>query len=128
VLYSLSFALKPGFSTLYPSQPEILAYMQDLSKKYLLEKHYYYNRKLLHATWDEVSRTWLIRSQDLETGRIYLQRCKILISAIGNLSKTSIGEIENTEVFKGRILHTAEWDSSVALVKKNVALVGNGSR
>jgi len=101
--------------------------MQDLSKEYLLEKYYYYNPKFLHATWDEVSRTWLIRSQDLETGRIYLQRCKILISAIGNLSNTSIGKIENTEVFKGKMLHTAEWDSSVVLAKKNVAMVGNGS-
>jgi hypothetical protein len=50
--------------------------------KYLPEKYYYYNRKFLHGTWDEVSRTWLIKSQDLETGQIYLQRRKILISAI----------------------------------------------
>ena len=52
-LYSFSFEIKRNWSRPYASQPEILAYMEQLAEKYELLPHCCFGNAVKTAKWDE---------------------------------------------------------------------------
>ena len=81
--------------------------------------------------------------KDLKTGEVFTDEAECFVNASGLLStpkrtssisrtasyadQFSVPDVENLEAFKGQVLHTAEWDDSIDLNGKTVALVGAGS-
>ena len=65
-LYSFSFEIKPDWSKPYGTQPEILAYMQHVARKYGLLPHMRLGNGVDRAVWDGQSSTWTL---GLENGR-----------------------------------------------------------
>ena len=52
-LYSLSFAPNPDWSRMFATQPEILAYFNDLIAKYDLNRHIRLNSRIESAVWSQ---------------------------------------------------------------------------
>ncbi|KAI1128371.1 putative monooxygenase [Nemania abortiva] len=124
--YSYSFCMNPDWSRKYPLQPEILAYYENVADKYDVRKHMRFNSVVTSANWDEESGTWLVSIKDLQTLDTYDRRCKILVSAVGLLSKPKGCDIPGASSFQGPIFHTAEWDHSFDWKGKELVVIGNG--
>jgi cation diffusion facilitator CzcD-associated flavoprotein CzcO len=63
-LYSLSFAPKADWSRMYPSQPEIFAYMRDVAARFGLRDKIRFGAKMQAAAWDDARAVWVVRTQD----------------------------------------------------------------
>ncbi len=120
-LYSYSFAPNPDWSHAYSPQPEILAYLEKVAAEAGVLDRFQFGVELLHAAWDDTALRWRVRTSAGEL------TCTTLINATGGLSTPRLPEIAGIETFGGPLFHTAEWDHSVDLRGKRVAVVGTGA-
>ena len=74
------------------------------------------------ADFDEESNTWTVSTSAGDAVQV-----DILISAVGQLSRPTWPAIEGRERFQGRTFHSAQWDDSVDLAGKRVAVIGTGA-
>lgn len=121
-LYSLSFEPNSDWSRMYPTQPEILAYLRKVADKHGLRERTRFGARLEEAAWDESRGVWRVTCAD---GRIFEGR--MLFSAMGPLHIPSIPRIEGAETFAGPAFHSANWDFSQDLTGRNVAVIGTGA-
>ncbi|KAJ6172566.1 cyclohexanone monooxygenase [Penicillium chermesinum] len=115
---------KPGRPSYSPSE-EIWQYFKDISNRFKLEKYIKFNSVVESATWDEEEGKWNLQIKTPE-GPI-ADSCDILISASGVLNSWKYPDIPGLEGFKGKLMHSANWDASLDLDGKNVAVIGGGS-
>jgi cation diffusion facilitator CzcD-associated flavoprotein CzcO len=73
------------------------------------------------ASFDDEAGMWTVATADGAE-----EQARILILATGQLSRPAIPRIEGADLFRGRAFHSAEWDASVDLAGKRVAVIGNG--
>jgi cation diffusion facilitator CzcD-associated flavoprotein CzcO len=79
------------------------------------------------ATWNETEGEWQVDVLNKSSGETIRDLCHILIHACGYLNKPAFPNIPGRDEFKGSMVHTGHWDTSVKLEGKTVALVGSGS-
>ena len=65
-----------------------------------------------------------IRNPD---GREEILEANVLVSAVGQLNRPSLPPIAGRESFAGPSFHSAEWDPSIDLTGKRVAVIGTGA-
>jgi cation diffusion facilitator CzcD-associated flavoprotein CzcO len=119
--YSYSFAPNPDWTRAYPQQSEILTYLERVADTYGLREHIGCGTEVKQAVYDEAAGCWTVTCADGVE-----QKARILILATGQLSKPAIPPIEGTDLFEGPAFHSAQWDGSVDLAGKRVAVIGNG--
>ncbi|MGO4740315.1 flavin-containing monooxygenase [Bosea sp. 2KB_26] len=120
-LYSYSFRQKADWKSVYAKQPEIFAYLQSAANDEGVRPHIHFGTKVKRAAWDETRSLWRVET---EQGP-YL--AKALVSAAGHLSDPAFPEIEGLDSYRGRIMHSAQWDHSLDLARKRVGVVGTGA-
>ncbi|KAH9927036.1 hypothetical protein B0H21DRAFT_763709 [Amylocystis lapponica] len=125
--FSLSTDLNPNWSVTHPPQAEIWAYWAHLARKYALHDRIVTNARVAGAKWDTTRQLYEIEIEDVRSGKRTSTSAHILVSAIGILSEPAYPpELTNLNTFKGALFHSAQWDHSVDLRDKRVAVVGNG--
>lgn len=126
VLYSLSWFPNQEISSIFPSQSEILSYIQRLASAYQVPRKTKLQVEWKGAEWNEGSSTWTVFLLDLRTGGQFVHETKILISAVGGYTNPKFPSHLGLEKFKGPVVHTAKWDNKYDLRGLKVAVVGNG--
>ena len=126
-MYSLSTDLKDDWPRTYEFQPGILAYIHQLVSKYHLTSHIIFNTKVIAAEWQTDRQLYMITIQDINSGVCTITNAHILISAHGILHIQKMPSLSGLDSFKGRLLHSSQWDTSPDLSGKRVAIIGNGS-
>jgi cation diffusion facilitator CzcD-associated flavoprotein CzcO len=121
-LYSYSFEPKPDWKHLFSYQPEIWDYLKGVTEKYGLRRYIVFNSLVDRGHWDEDEYRWHVFTTD---GREYV--AQFLISGAGALHIPSFPDIEGRDEFRGPAFHSAEWDHSVDLTGKRVAVIGTGA-
>lgn len=121
-LYSFSFRQNPDWTRLYPAQAEIVRYLEDCVTDFGLAEDLRLDTAVTCAAFDEGAGNWLVT---LSTGSTL--RARVLVSAIGGLSRPSIPAIVGLTDFEGKVFHTASWDADCDLNDKRVAVVGTGA-
>jgi len=108
----------------YPSQPEVLAYLEFVAERLDLYKDIRFNTRVKSAVYDEASNIWTVTTQAGETFT-----AKYVISGMGVLSAPVMPKIPGIESFRGESYHTARWprDREVDLVGKRVGIIGLGA-
>ena len=121
-LYSYSFEPNPAWTRVYPRQGELLEYLRRCSIKYKVRADIRFNTELREARYDDGTATWQVTTAagDVLTSRV-------LISAMGPLSKPNVPPFAGRERFKGATFHSAQWDPAVDLRGKRVAVIGTGA-
>ncbi|WP_022900383.1 flavin-containing monooxygenase [Humibacter albus] len=120
-LYSYSFRTKPDWSHVYPSGAELQEYLRECAREEGVLPHLRFGETVTDARWDADAGRWLVTTPRGS------YRARALVSAVGRLSEPRVPGIKGLHTFTGRVLHTAAWDSSLALRDKRVGLVGTGS-
>ncbi len=120
-LYSFSFEPNPKWSNTYSYQPEIWSYLQDVATKHQLRPLIKFNHDVTDISFNNDTKLW-----QLSTSQGDFQARTVILAA-GGLAEPKMPEIEGIGSFKGPIMHTAKWDSSIDLVDKRVGVIGTGA-
>lgn len=107
---------------LFPTGPEINRYLINFSYEYGVRDHIRFNSEIDEAHWSDEDHCWHVFTTD---GTEYV--APVAISGAGALHIPKHLEIDGIETFHGDVMHTAEWDHSVQLTGKRVAVVGTGA-
>ncbi len=121
-LYSFSFEPKPDWSQKYSRQREILEYFRHCAEKYEIIPHIRYSSSVQQAAYSEETGDWSIV---LEGG--WQGRFDVVISAVGQLNRPALPEIEGGDTYTGAAFHTARWDADFDPQGKDIAIIGNGA-
>lgn len=121
-MYSFSWERNPRWSRMYSGQQEILAYLKHCVDKYGLEPHIRFGSDMQDAVFDEKNDMWIVRTADGTS-----LSARILVSAMGALSRPAYPQLPGLERFKGVAFHSAEWNHAIDLAGKRVAVIGTGA-
>ncbi|WP_433704660.1 flavin-containing monooxygenase [Paraburkholderia sacchari] len=121
-VYSFSFAPNPRWTRMFAPQPEIRAYLNRCVEQFGLSSWLNFDHELTSAQWDETAHCWRL---SFANGRRLAAR--VLISAMGALSRPALPAIPGVETFAGKSFHSQQWDHGYALEGKRVAVIGTGA-
>ena len=124
--YTLSTDLKSDWTETCPTQPDILSYIKDVIHKHRLEPYIILNTKVVLAEWLSEAQAYKVTTEDTKGNRSTLT-ANVIVSATGLLHVPRMPTIPGIESFRGKLFHSAKWDTSVDLTGKRVAVIGNGS-
>lgn len=80
-----------------------------------------FETEIISAKWNETEKLWNLQSKCNDTVRT--ENFTWLISCVGGLHKPFYPKFENDESFTGSKFHTANWNHSVKLKGKRVAVI-----
>ena len=120
-VYSFSFEPNPSWGRAFAPQPEILAYIRHCATKYGVLPHIRFGQNVKSARFDDAASEWTV-----ETATETL-RARVVISGAGALCNPATPALPGIERFRGAAFHSAEWDHSVDLDGKRVAVIGTGA-
>lgn len=123
--YSLSREVNPEWSSYYPQGAEYQSYLLSLADKYGLREHTRFGREVEALWWDEDRAQWEIHSVDRH-GNAHVSYARVVITAAGYLNRPRWPELPGRQTFTGISIHSAEWDPSLDLAGKRVAVIGAG--
>jgi 4-hydroxyacetophenone monooxygenase len=125
-MYSYSFEPNHAWPQHFSPQPELLKYFRGVAAKYNLKDHIRFETRVESLTWDEAKAVWRaeLRGKD---GRAETVEANAVITAVGQLNKPRIPQIEGVGTFVGPAFHSAEWRHDVDLTGKRIAVIGTGA-
>jgi 4-hydroxyacetophenone monooxygenase len=91
-----------------------------------IERHVRWQTEVTGARWDDATATWTLSTRHQDGTESTLTAASV-ISAVGQLNRPNVPAIPGQDLFSGPAFHSAEWDHSVDLRGKRVALVGAGA-
>lgn len=120
-LYSLSFAPNPDWSHSYGRQAEIQAYLERVAREGRVVPRIRFDHTVMSAQWDATAAAWHVT-----TNRGAL-RARVLVLATGALSDPVLPDVRGRDTFAGPAFHSAQWDHTVPLRGRRVAVIGTGA-
>ena len=121
-LYSYSFALNPNWSRRFSPSDEIRGYVEDVVKRYDLEKHIRPHTEILSAVFDEATALWHAKTKGGESFT-----ARFLVASVAILGTPQLPDIAGMDSFQGAQFHSARWDNSVDLKGKRIAVIGSAA-
>jgi cation diffusion facilitator CzcD-associated flavoprotein CzcO len=127
IYYSYSFSPELeqewAWTERYPSQPEILRYVNHVADRFDLRKDITFSCRVTSAAWDDDGHHWDVTVSTGET-----VRAQFLIMATGCLSVSKDPEVPGAETFRGPIYHTGHWPhEGVDFTGQRLGVIGTGS-
>ncbi|MGH3678057.1 MAG: flavin-containing monooxygenase [Mycobacterium sp.] len=124
--YAYSFEPTDHWSHFYSEQPEILEYLNDVMDRRDIGRHVRFATAVVGATWDDAAASWRIETRGAD-GSTDTLASRAIICAVGQFSNAVIPDIKGGNHFDGPAFHTADWDDTVDLTGKRVAVIGAGA-
>eukprot|EP01116_Phalansterium_solitarium_P023256 TRINITY_DN8054_c0_g1_i4.p1 TRINITY_DN8054_c0_g1~~TRINITY_DN8054_c0_g1_i4.p1 ORF type:complete len:369 (+),score=62.04 TRINITY_DN8054_c0_g1_i4:125-1231(+) len=120
-LYGYSFAPKWDWSRVYAFQPEILAYLEEVARKYDLYSHIRFNTTVRSAAYDDKAAVWRVGTSAGEfVGNL-------MVSSLGPLHVPRYPDLDGMQSFAGEAFHSARWKKGFDASGKRVAVIGNAA-
>ena len=123
--YSLSRDVNPDWSSYYPTGGEYQAYLVALADKHDLRRHIRFGTEVEALWWDEQRQQWQIHSRSAD-GTRSIDHARIVVTAAGYLNRPRFPELKGRDSFSGVSVHSAQWDPTLNLEGKRVAVIGAG--
>jgi cation diffusion facilitator CzcD-associated flavoprotein CzcO len=120
-LYSLSYAPNPNWHNTYAKQPELYAYLRDVTGQFRLRDRMILDCAVERLDWNSVEQLWR-----LETAHGPRTATHVVV-ATGALADPIVPNLPGVDRFAGASFHSARWDHSFDLTGKKVAVIGTGA-
>ncbi len=125
-LYSYSFAQRTDWPFHYSTQPVLREYFQGCADRFGITPRIRFGTEVRTATFDEEAREWALELIGPHE-RVETARASVVISAVGQLNRPKLPDIEGIDTFEGPSFHSARWDHGIDLADKRVAVIGTGA-
>ncbi|WP_436794172.1 flavin-containing monooxygenase [Actinospongicola halichondriae] len=123
--YCYSFEPSDHWTEFFSRQPELQAYFQRVMDRHGVDQHVRWETEVERMVWDEAGASWAVEvSGPGGDDRI---EARAVITAVGQLNRPKLPDLEGIDAFDGPAFHSARWDHDVDLTGKRVALVGAGA-
>jgi 4-hydroxyacetophenone monooxygenase len=124
--YCYSFEPNPDWSEFFCQREELQRYFARCAERYGVRGRIRFRTEVVAARFDEATSMWeaTIRGPD---GRIETVAAHAIISAVGQLNRPKLPEIQGRDTFSGSSFHSAQWRPDVSLQGKRVAVIGTGA-
>lgn len=107
----------------YPSQPEILRYLNHVADRFDLRRDIQLETRVTAAVFNEATGRW-----DIQTDTGDRVSAKFCVMATGCYSAAKVPDIKGFESFKGKWYHTSHWpEEGVDFSGQRVGVIGTGS-
>ena len=124
--YCYSFEPTDQWTHFFAEQPELAAYFQSVLDRHDIGRHVRWETEVIEACWDDDTASWSVRARDRD-GTTTTLAARAVISAVGQLNRPHLPDIEGQRDFAGPAFHSTEWDHTVELAGKRVAMIGAGA-
>lgn len=125
-LYSYSFAQRHEWPHHFSTQEVLLDYFRACADEFGIRPHIRFNTEVISASFDDADCTWTVVARDAG-GQETAHTVNAVISAVGQLNRPNMPEIEGMGDFAGPSFHSARWDHDVDLTGQRVAVIGTGA-
>jgi cation diffusion facilitator CzcD-associated flavoprotein CzcO len=122
IIYQYSYDLRPDWSRRFGNHAEICEYLEGVAERHGVTAKTRFNTAVESAVFEDSSNNWTLT---LEGGEVVTT--DILICATGQLSNPKTPDVPGIDAFSGDVFHSAEWDQSVDITGKRIAVVGSGA-
>ncbi len=124
--YSYSFQQKHDWPDHNSTQPVLRQYFNDCADDWDVRKLVRFNTEVTELTWYEQRSLWRIKV--VRDGSEEVIEAQCVISAVGQLNRPILPDIDGRESFSGTSWHSARWPSDTDQVSgKRVGIIGTGS-
>ncbi|OBF33551.1 4-hydroxyacetophenone monooxygenase [Mycobacterium sp. ACS1612] len=124
--YCYSFEPTDQWTHFFAEQPELQAYFQAVMDKHEIGRHVRWETEVTGAVWADDRATWTVWTRD-RRGATTTLTARAVISAVGQLDRPNVPDIAGQQTFAGPAFHSSQWDHSVDLRGKRVAMIGAGA-
>lgn len=124
--YSYSFDLNPDWPRFYSNGAVLMEYWKKIAQKYNIYEHISFRTTVTDIIWEESEKLWLLRYVKAD-GSKGEQKFNAIFCAAGLFTNPEPPPIPGFDTFKGKTVHTAQWDTSLDLTDKRVAMIGTGA-
>jgi 4-hydroxyacetophenone monooxygenase len=124
--YCYSFEPSHDWSEFFSQRDELQAYFERTARAHGVTPKIRFQTEVVGARWDEAASRWQVRLRNRD-GREETLAANAIVSAVGQLNRPRIPEIPGRERFAGVSFHSAQWDRSLDLTGKRVAVIGTGA-
>jgi cation diffusion facilitator CzcD-associated flavoprotein CzcO len=118
--YQYSFDLNPDWKRMFSAGPDIRRYVEDVVARRGLAAHLRLGTEVQDARWEDGC--WHVRLADGST-----DAADVLVCATGVLHQPTVPKLRGLDSFAGAAFHSSQWDESVELKGRRVAVIGTGS-
>ena len=123
--YSYSFAQRDDWPLFYSPRPELYKYFRECVDEFGIRPNIRFNTEVSSVEYDDETAMWTVSTVDKDGKESNLQ-ANAVISAVGQLNRPQLPNIEGRESFAGPAFHSARWDHDVDLTGKRVGVIGTG--
>ncbi|KAJ5640723.1 hypothetical protein N7528_000348 [Penicillium herquei] len=116
--YQASFEPNKEWSSFYAPAPEIHQYWKRVVEKYGCMEHIKLQQQVTSAAWSEMNSKWYLEVSGKISSAL---ECDWL------LNSWKWPKIPGLHDFKGKVMHSATWDTQYDYTNQRVAVIGNGS-
>lgn len=124
--YCYSFEPSNDWSHYFAEQPELRAYFETVVARHQLDQNVRWQTEVVKAQWDDDDESWRVSVRDKDGTESDI-RARAVITAVGQLNRPALPDFDGADTFEGPAFHSAQWDHSVDLTGKRVALIGAGA-
>jgi cation diffusion facilitator CzcD-associated flavoprotein CzcO len=121
-VYSFLDEPNPNWESLYATQNEIFNYINHVIDKNQIRNHIRFNTDIIDATFVTAAGYWQLTDNSNNTIRV-----KVLVLALGKLNRPKIPSFKGDQLYRGRIIHTSQWDPSYDFYDKRIGVIGTGA-
>jgi 4-hydroxyacetophenone monooxygenase len=128
-LYSYSFAQRADWEYRFTPQRLLIDYFREVADHFGLRDHIRFGTEVASATYDEATEKWQLslRTAGANGSGDETLVADAVVSAVGQLNRPRLPDIQGRDTFTGPSFHSAHWDDSVALAGRRVAVIGTAA-
>lgn len=123
--YSYSFAPNSRWNNYFSKRAEISKYALDVAEHHNIISNIQFSAEVSSLHWNNKTTTWTASIVSNSSTRS--EEFPIVITAVGQLNRPNLAPARGIEEFKGAWFHSSQWDHSVDLAGKRVAVIGTGA-
>lgn len=125
-VYCYSFEPNHDWPEYFSKRDQLFDYFRGVARKHGVYERTRFRTEAIAAVYDEETHVWSVTIRD-ESGRTETLTANFVIFGVGLLNRPAVPSIPGLDSFKGPVLHTASWDTRVALAGKTVGMIGTGA-
>jgi 4-hydroxyacetophenone monooxygenase len=126
LIYSYTFRSDFRWQHPFAPQKELRSYLEAMVDEYQIRDRIRFESEVVAAIWHEDAQQWEVRIRN-RRGEEGIERANAIISAVGLFDRPVIPPFEGLASFKGPLFHSTQWDDTVNVADKHVAIVGSGA-